>query len=279
MVLPALVLCAGTTARAQNPTPTPTASATPSLEREFFKNILLDQKAIWTAPFHLNREDAKWMVPAGVGMMALFTTDRITGDEMAESDSPVNASRVISYAGSAYGVAAVAGTFYLVGRGENNTRARETGILTAEAALDSSIVVLALKGITQRGRPHSGEDRSEFFAGGSSFPSGHSAAAWSMATIVANEYHDQPIVQIAAYGVATAVSVARFTGGEHYISDVVAGSAIGFGIGKYVYKTHHRNTDSSGAETDGFTESRWPAIRPEFNRHARAYGIGLTWNF
>src|SRR5262245_7378079 len=65
-----------------NPSPTPT----PSLEKEFIKNILSDQKAIWTAPMRLDKEDAKWAIPAGVGLMAFITTDRITGDEITEFD-------------------------------------------------------------------------------------------------------------------------------------------------------------------------------------------------
>jgi hypothetical protein len=69
--------------------------------------VLRDQKAIWTAPFHLERKDVKWMVPSGIGAMALFTTDRITGDEIAEFDRQVKPSRIVSHAGSTYGVGAV----------------------------------------------------------------------------------------------------------------------------------------------------------------------------
>ena len=214
------------------------------------------------------------MIPAGIGTMALFTTDRITGDEIAEFDHLSTASRILSYPGSTYGVAAAATSFYLIGRRKHDERARETGILIAEGAIDSVIVVRALQVTTQRGRPKTGRERSEFFDGGSSFPSGHSAQAWSMATIIANEYHDNRAVQIAAYGIAAAVSVARFTGGKHYISDVVVGSALGYGIGKYVYSAHHRE----GGQSDD-SASRWPAISPEFSRGARQYGIALTWRF
>ncbi|HYV83325.1 MAG TPA: phosphatase PAP2 family protein [Pyrinomonadaceae bacterium] len=254
---------------AQTPAPTPT------LEHEFFKNILSDQKAIWTAPFHLERSDAKWVVPAGIGWMALVTTDRITGDEIFEADRQVKASQWISNAGgSVYGLGAVATTFYLIGRKKNNYRARETGLLSAEAMINSIIVEGALKGITQRARPLDGHERSEFFDGGSSFPSGHATQAWAVATVIAHEYKDRPAVQIAAYGIASAVSVARFTGHKHYISDVVAGSALGFGIGKFVYKTHHRESLTKDDET-----SKWPLIAPQFNRQARQYGVALTWNF
>lgn len=277
LMLPALLLTTGLAARAQTlpvPTPTPAVSKKPSLEREFFKNILRDQKAIWTAPLHVERSDAKWMIPSGLGLMTLIATDRTTGDEMFESRGQLSTSRGISYAGSVYGLGAIAGSFYLFGRNKNDYRARETGILSAEALIDSVIVGSALKGITQRGRPSTGHERSEFFEGGNSFPSGHSTQAWAVATVIANEYKHRRAVQIAAYGIATAVSVARFTGQKHYLSDVVAGSALGYGIGRYVYSAHHRD------ELDPtISKSAWPRITPEFNRGARQYGVALTWNF
>jgi hypothetical protein len=269
-----LTIATALAGHAQTPAPTPTA--TPTLEREFFKNILTDQKAIWTAPLHLERSDMKWAVPSGIGLMALITTDRITGDEIFEANRQVKASHGISYAGSVYGLGAVATTFYLIGRKKNDYRARETGLLSAEAMINSIIVEGALKGITQRGRPMDGRERSEFFDGGSSFPSGHATQAWAVATVIAHEYKDRPAVQIAAYGIASAVSVARFTGHKHYISDVVAGSALGFGIGKFVYHAHHR--ESLNKDDDRET-TKWPLISPQFNRQARQYGVALTWTF
>ncbi|HXD31309.1 MAG TPA: phosphatase PAP2 family protein [Pyrinomonadaceae bacterium] len=261
------------------PSPSPTPSSTPSLEREFFKNILQDQKAIWTSPLHLQRADSKWMIPFGIGSMALITTDRITGDEIAESTRQVKASRIVSRGGSTLGTVAVTATFYLVGRAKHDSRARETGVLSAEALIDGAIVGSALKAITQRTRPLAGIERSEFFDGGNSFPSGHSVQAWSVATVIAQEYSDHPLVQVAAYGAATAVSLSRFTGHKHYISDVVVGSAIGYGIGRYVYRVRHR-TNKGASSDDGETgSSRWPAISPHLNRQAHQYGVTLTWSF
>ncbi len=171
--------------------------------------------------------------------------------------------------------------FYLVGRAKHDDRARETGLLGAEALIDSAIVVTALKEITQRSRPLSGQSRSDFFDGGSSFPSGHSIAAWSLATVIANEYHDHRAVQFAVYGIAGAVSMARFTGEKHYLSDVLVGSALGYGIGRYVYHAHHRKTSAnSGDEDESRGRSRvWPLIAPQYDRHARAYGATLAWSF
>jgi|ERR1051326_22715 hypothetical protein len=292
------LMLGGFAVRAQTPAPSPSPSPSTSLEHDFVKNIFRDQKTIWTAPFHLDRGDAKWLVPAGVGWMALVTTDRMTGDEIGEANRQVALSRYISDLGSTYSLAAVAGSFYLFGRKTHNDRARETGLLSAEAMIDSLIVEGVLKGVTQRGRPLDGRERSEFFDGGSSFPSGHATETWTVATVIANEYHDRRAVQFAAYGVATAVSVARFTGHKHYLSDVVAGSALGWGIGRYVYHARHRSpvvSDNRGVRSDGdvmsgddvwsgetsdvVTKSKWPLIAPQFSRAARQYSVALTWNF
>jgi len=280
------LLGGGTQAQTVSPTPspTPTPSSQPSLERDFFKNILRDQKAIWTSPAHVHGNDAPWLIMLGMTTGGFMATDRATGDDMATHTGQLDASRIISYAGSIYGVSAAAGSFYLIGRATHNRRARETGILSAEAIIDSAIVVTALKEITQRARPLTGKDRSRFFVGGSSFPSGHSIEAWSVATVVANEYHDQPAVQIAAYGIASAVSVSRFTGLHHYLSDVLVGSAMGYGIGRYVYHAHHRRSATSPGgdeeEDETFSRSkRLPAIAPMYNRNAHDYGVALAWSF
>jgi hypothetical protein len=280
-VLSVLVICFVylAFAHAQTPSPSKPQGETKSLERDFFKNILKDQRAIWTSPFHINRQDAKWLIPAAVGFGSLITTDRITGDEIGEAERQVKVSRAISYAGSLYGLGAFAGTFYFIGRETKDNRAKETGVLSAEALLDTVIVGGALKGISQRGRPLSGRERSEFFEGGSSFPSGHSIQVWSVATLVAHEYGQSRAVKVAAYGLAAAVSMARFTGHKHYLSDVLVGSAMGYGIGRYVYNAHHSTNSGDSDLTEQQGHKSWPVIEPLYNRHAGQYGVTLAWNF
>jgi len=284
MILCAIIVSAGSSARAQTPSPTPTptpqAAKAPTLESQFVKNILRDQEAIWTSPFRLHGRDARWLAPLGLGTAALIATDRRTGDEIGESSGQLNASRIVSYAGSAYGVGGIAATFYLFGRARHDDRARETGLLGAEALIDSAIVATALKEITQRRRPLSGTHRGDFFEGGSSFPSGHSIEAWSLAAVIANEYHDHRWVQVSAYGIASAVSLSRFTGRQHYLSDVLVGSAAGYGIGRYVYRTHHRRATDSGQEETSRPRSKlFPLIAPEYSRRQRDYGVALAWSF
>ncbi|MDT7687414.1 MAG: hypothetical protein QOE46_173 [Acidobacteriota bacterium] len=269
---------------AQSPTPTPSpapqASPTPSLEKRFFKNILQDQRAIWTSPLHLSRHDAKWAVPLGLSTVALLATDQET-DEFGYNRSRALISRDVSQAGSIYGTAGVATAFYLVGRATGNARARETGLLGGEALIDGGIVVSVLKNISQRQRPDHDEGQGEFFERGHSFPSGHATGAWALATVIANEYKHRRVVQISAYGLATAVSLSRFTGRNHFLSDALVGSAMGYGIGRYVYRTHHDpSLDTPDGQTTQHKESKlFPLIEPRYSRGSRTYGMTLAWDF
>lgn len=257
-------------------TPTPQPSPTPTLESQFFKNILRDQRAIWTLPFHIHSGDTKWLLPLGLSTAALMATDRHTAGALDNNQTRLDVSRYISYAGSTYSAGGVAAAFYLVGRAGHNTRARETGLLGAEALVDSGIVALALKGITQRPRPRIDDASGEFFDRGDSFPSGHAIQAWSLATVIANEYKKHRVVEFGAYGLATAVSIARFTGRNHFLSDVLVGSAMGYGIGRYVYRTHH---ERSGTEVNKHAHSKlWPSFAPAYDRTARDYGLMLAWS-
>lgn len=269
--------------------PTPTPRPTPSLESRFFRNILRDQRAIWTSPFRIGHDDAKWLAPLGLSAAALFATDRHTAGELVENGENLRRVRVsndISNGGSLYATGGAAAAFYLLGRATNNKRARETGLLGAEALIDSHIVVEVLKVASQRQRPRVDDASGEFFDGGSSFPSGHSTAAWSLATIVAEEYgQHRPLVQVGAYGLAAAVSLSRYTGRKHFLSDVIVGSALGYGIGRYVYRKNHDASldagedDAKVSKPGAFSSKFMPLVAPRFSRVERAYGAALTWSF
>lgn len=140
----------------------------------------------------------------------------------------------------------------------------------------------ALKTITRRPRPTADGGHADFFdnENGDSFPSGHAISAWSLATVISDEYHDRPLIRVTAYGLATAVSIARYTGRNHFLSDVLVGSALGYGIGHYVYKTHHDpNLDAAGGNrAPGKRSKLFPLITPEYSGRARFYGAMFRWN-
>jgi membrane-associated phospholipid phosphatase len=258
-----------------SPAPSPSPTRSPSLEKQFFKNILRDQRAIWISPFRMDGGDVRWVAPLGLTTAALIISDRRTTRELREYHDQISFSINISKLATSTGYAAAA--FYFVGRATGNRRAKETGILGGEAVLDSLLVSSAIKAVTQRPRPLHDGGRGRFFSGGNSFPSGHAMAAWSFATVVADEYSDRRLVRFGAYGLATVVSLARFTGNRHFLSEVLVGSVIGYGIGEYVYRTHHNDT---GEEFLTRKQSKlFPFITPNYNGRRREYGLRLSWNF
>lgn len=268
------------------PQPTPQVTPTPSLESSFVRNILRDQRAIWTAPFRAGRGDLRWIAPLGLSTAALIATDRHTAGELTEGgghSTRLRISKDISYGGSLYATGGIAAAFYLVGRAGHNARARETGLLGAEALIDGQLVAGILKVASQRPRPLVDNASGEFFDGGSSFPSGHATSAWSLATVIAYEYGQRrPLVRFGAYGLASVVSLSRYTARKHFLSDVLFGSAMGFGIGRYVYRTHHdASLDSEdGATKTAGTRSRFvPFASPLYSRASRSYGLALAWSF
>ncbi len=261
---------------------TPTPAATPSLERRFLKNVLKDQYSIWTSPIHLRRGDARWLAPLGGATIAFFATDKRTAAALDNNPTRLQISRDVSQFGTGYAVGGTAAAFYIVGRVTHNQRARETGILAAEALIDTGIVTQTLKFAAQRPRPLAKDGSGGFFDGGNSFPSGHSSSIWSLAAVIDGEYGKRhKLVRYGVYGLAAAVSVSRYTGRNHFLSDILVGSAIGYGIGHFVYVRHH---DASLDAPDGTRkttklEKYFPLISPQYDGRKRIYGANLTWNF
>ncbi len=77
----------------------------------------------------------------------------------------------------------------------------------------------------------------------------HAASAWAIASVVATRYPSW-WAQTAAYGLASAISFSRVSARQHFPSDVLVGSALGFLVGQYVAhqgvakpKAHFREED------------------------------------
>jgi hypothetical protein len=201
------------------------------------KDFVGDQKGIWTSPARLRFEDTEWLVPLAGFTTGLFVTDRQVSGHLAADIKTQQHYRSIATDG-AFALAGVGGGLAVWSAFSHNEHQRETGFLSGEAAIDSLVVVEALKYGFQRQRPYEGNGAGHFLSGGTSFPSEHSAAVWSIAGIIAHEYPGR-FPRLFAYGLATTVSLARIQSRDHFPSDVLVGSAIGYLISQYVYSKHH----------------------------------------
>ena len=217
------------------------------------RNFEDDQKAIWASPFHLKPADADWLLPLGAVAGGLFATDTEFEKHLSNSPSRLKYSKDFSNAGLAAFVGAGAG-MYVWGHVTHDEHRRETGFLAGEAAVDSLAVTYALKYAMGRERPLANNYQGGFWQGGDSFPSEHAAATWAIAGIVAHEYPG-PLTSILAYGLAAGVSGSRLTAKQHFPSDVLIGSALGWFVSQEVYR-HHHDPDLGGGAWPTYAEWR-----------------------
>lgn len=207
------------------------------------RNFLLDQRAIWTSPARLRDSNAAGPALLVVAATLAIATDRQAMTAAVPNHPSLNNQAVTASNGLVGGFVALPAILYGMGRIHRDRHATETGVLGAEAMGDSLVVNEAMKLISQRERPAIDNAKGRFFqssvGANSSFPSTHSVIAWSSAAVVASEYNGL-LTQAAAYGLAGGVSLTRVLGRQHFPSDVVVGSAVGWMIGRYVAHKHRR---------------------------------------
>jgi len=158
-----------------------------------------------------------------------------------------------------FAMAGLGGSMYLYGVHSGSPQARETGVLSTEAAVDALIFGEGAKNIFRRQRPFTGPGASEFFrepfgiSSNASFPSGHATISWAIASVIAHEYPGW-LTETGVYGLATGISLARVAGQKHFPSDVLIGGVSGYLIGRTVYNRHH-DLDLPGADIGVFVKS------------------------
>jgi membrane-associated phospholipid phosphatase len=119
----------------------------------------------------------------------------------------------------------------------SDPRRSRTGYAALEAGAAGFGLATGLKYAFGRARPSTGMSNTSFEWGSKSdsfhsFPSRHSVVAWSVATPFALEY-DMPWL----YGAAALTNLARVGSREHWMSDTVASSLIGYGLGRMFWQS------------------------------------------
>ncbi len=209
------------------------------------KHLAEDQEHFWLTPARLRIHDLRWLLPASAGLSALIASDHWISQQVPDKPSQLKRSLNVSNY-TAYSMAAAAGGAFIWSHLNHNDQLGETGLLAGEAAVNALAVSQLFKFTTQRPRPLESHGNGTFFKGGDSFPSDHSALAWSIASVVAHEYPG-PATKLLAYGLASAVTMTRITSKQHFASDAVVGSLLGWYFGREVYRSHHDPRLGGGA--------------------------------
>ena len=203
-----------------------------------------DQKEIWTSPTKLRPGDTQWLLPLAGVTTGFILTDPNFSASLSNNQNTLNTYKNIR-TGSLAALGAASGGLFVWSLRTHDPHQRETGILTGEAVFNTLVLTEGLKFAAGRERPAQDSGQGNFFQGGNSFPSSHSAAAWAAAGILAHEYPGV-MTKLLAYGLASTVSFASVGSKEHFPSDVLVGSALGWMVAEYTYRQHH-NAELGGS--------------------------------
>jgi membrane-associated phospholipid phosphatase len=130
---------------------------------------------------------------------------------------------------------------YLSGLILKNQDCQYIGLQTTKAFVLGGILMEILKVGVGRARPFQSENPYDFkhFSkeeNYTSFPSGHTFHAFTVATILSQQFH-KPLITAASYAIAAGVGLSRIYDNKHWMSDVLVGGAIGYCISKVIMKS------------------------------------------
>lgn len=211
---------------------------------QFGRDFLL----LATAPGSWKGQDIMNLAAVFGSVTVLFTLDQDIFNWVAERRTSFtrDLSPWITKAGDGGWLLAFCAATYGLGEVMDKPQLRRTALLGLESLAISSLGVATLKFIAGRARPHAWEGTQSFHpfsltSRHTSFPSGHASAAFAVATTVAYCSEDK-LIDIGAYSLAGLVALARVHDEAHWVSDVLAGSAIGYFVARRVVSLHRRES-------------------------------------
>jgi membrane-associated phospholipid phosphatase len=203
-------------------------------------DVLTDAKDYFTAPIHWDSSD--WLFFGGsiAAIAVAHQYDaRVRAYYAPAGPAGLNNSDPNSLRDAIPAASLVAGV-WLVSEFTDDSFGKTEAYTMLEAAGFSSITAEALKYAAGRERPDETTSVNDWRDGGSSFPSLHTTAAFAIGTVFAESGDDDYrwLRRAVGYGMASATMYLRVHDDQHWLSDTVAGAALGIATGRF--STHRR---------------------------------------
>lgn len=206
----------------------------------FVRETLSAAGAVITSPARVKTSDLPLLGGLAAGGLALYSLDGQLRHAFRRNKSGLNdaISRNAEKLGNGGYDAAIVAVYGGLGLLLKNTRMQDTSLLAAESFLAANAAGTLLKYSVGRARPYARDGKSRFTpfkfkTARTSFPSGHTVSAFSVASVFAAR-SESPAVKVLAYGLASLAGLQRVYGDKHWASDVFAGAALGTAVGRWV---------------------------------------------
>jgi membrane-associated phospholipid phosphatase len=209
-----------------------------------FDKALLDTKLYFTAPLRWDEQDWLYFGGALVAIASAHQFDQRVRDHFATGSKALNGGQdTNSLRDAAPTLALLAGTGVSAWFMRDSDGYRETWSLL-EAGVLSSATAQILGYAGGRERPDATTSPNQWRQGGDSFPSLHTTAAWAVGTVFAESGNDEYrwLRRILGYGVAAGTSYVRVRENDHWLSDTVAGTALGIATARFVLNRREIDT-------------------------------------
>jgi membrane-associated phospholipid phosphatase len=217
------------------------AAAAPIHAEDFsLSGVWSDTKLYFTSPLRWDSTD--WLLFGGTlaAVAAAHQFDGRVRDHFAGKAPVLDGKDRNSTRDAVPTAVLVAGTWAL-GWMLDDSSGRDEAYRMLEAGALSSITSEIFKYGAGRSRPNETWRVDDWRKGRSSFPSLHASAAFAVGTVFAESGGDDYrwVRRVIGFGVASATAYARLHGNEHWLSDVVAGAAIGVSTGAFTLNRHY----------------------------------------
>ncbi|HEY1809334.1 MAG TPA: phosphatase PAP2 family protein [Acidobacteriaceae bacterium] len=211
------------------------------------RDVLQDEKGIILSPLRAPARYLWWAIPLAAGTGVTVHFDRGMMQDLGVNPTREDHFEKVSTYGGIYLPYGAAAAGYLIGEKRQDRTMTDTAVLAAEAMADATILDEGLKYAIDREGPMLDDARGKLWPQGvsgwpnsPSMPSEHAMNVWSFAHVVAGQYNGIATKSL-VYGLATTVSVSRVLARQHFPSDVIVGSTLGWLVGGYVL--HHRSRE------------------------------------
>jgi membrane-associated phospholipid phosphatase len=252
LVLCAALLALSAAAQAARATPDDATEPQPPVPAEpenatYAHTLLTDAKAYFTAPLRWDAGDWGWFAGSLAAIGAAHHYDTQVRTHFIKTEGPTVGSKSYDLQDALPAVAALGATWVWAGFTDSSAGHREASSMLEAASL-SSITTTLFKFTVRREDPYQTSNPNEWEkSGGASFPSTHSSAAFAIGTVLAESGNDDVrwIRRLLGYGLGAATAYERLKHNAHWLSDTVAGAAVGISSAHFVMNRHE--TGASGS--------------------------------